>query len=195
MSQDTERHLLRDLASASAWVKRWSHLLAPGESVLDVACGQGRHMKWFAEQGHKVTGIDRSAEALDTAARFGRAILADLENAPWPLQNGKHTQQFGAVVVTNYLWRPIFPLIAASLAPGGLLIYETFSAGNETVGKPSRSDFLLQPAELLGAFASLRIVAFEEGFLDQPARFLQRIAAVKPDSPNPDLRLPRRLAL
>jgi SAM-dependent methyltransferase len=195
MSQDTERHLRHDPASASAWVKRWSHLLAPGESVLDIACGQGRHMKWFSEQGHTVTGLDRSAEALDTAARFGRVILADLENAPWPLQNGNHTQQFGAVVVTNYLWRPIFPLITASLASGGLLIYETFSAGNETVGKPSRSDFLLQPAELLGAFASLRVVAFEEGFLDQPARFLQRIAAVKPDSPNPGLQLPRRLAL
>jgi len=163
--------------------------------VLDLACGLGRHMKWFAEQGHAVTGVDRSIEALDTAARFGQVILADLENGLWPLQQENHAQQFGAVVVTNYLWRPLFPLIAASLTPGGLLIYETFSAGNETVGKPARSDFLLQPAELLHAFASLRIVAFEEGFLDQPARFLQRIAAVKPDSPNPGIQSPRRLAL
>ncbi len=152
-------------------------------------------MKWFAQRGHSVTGIDRSAEALDTAARFGLTVLADIENGPWPLQDDNHARQFGAVVVTNYLWRPLFPLIAASLAPGGLLIYETFSAGNETVGKPSRSDFLLQPAELLHVFESLRIIAFEEGFLDQPDRFLQRIAALKPDSPNPDMQRPRRLAL
>jgi SAM-dependent methyltransferase len=152
-------------------------------------------MKWFTQQGHAVTGVDRSTEALEAAATFGQVILADLENGPWPLQNDKHLQQFGVVVVINYLWRPLFPRIAASLAPGGLLIYETFSAGNETVGKPSRADFLLQPAELLRAFASLHIVAFEEGFLDHPARFLQRIAAVKPDSPNPGIQSPRRLAL
>jgi SAM-dependent methyltransferase len=195
MTDLSEKHILHDPMAASAWVKRWSHLIAPGQSVLDLACGQGRHMKWLAQQGHTVTGIDRSVEALDTAARFGQAILADLENDPWPLQDKLHAQQFGAVVVTNYLWRPLFPLITASLAPGGLLIYETFSAGNETVGKPRRSDFLLQPAELLHAFASLRVVAFEEGFIDQPARFLQRIAAVKPDSPGPRLQTPRRLAL
>jgi SAM-dependent methyltransferase len=152
-------------------------------------------MRWFAQRGHTVTGVDRSVEALDTAATFGQVILADLENGPWPLGNEKHLRQFGAVVVTNYLWRPLFPLIAASLAPGGLLIYETFSAGNETVGKPSRADFLLRPAELLHAFASLRIVAFEEGFLEDPDRFLQRIAAVRPDSADPGMRPPMRLAL
>ncbi|MEI6599204.1 MAG: class I SAM-dependent methyltransferase [Comamonadaceae bacterium] len=195
MAERPEQHIFPDPLPASTWVQRWSHLIAPGLSVLDLACGQGRHMKWFARRGHAVTGVDRSVEALASASRFGQVLLADLENGPWPLQDVDHAQQFGAVVVTNYLWRPLFPLIAASLAPGGLLIYETFSAGNETVGKPSRSDFLLQPAELLHAFASLRIVAFEEGFLDQPARFLQRIAAVKPDSSNPGMQSPRRLTL
>jgi SAM-dependent methyltransferase len=160
MTDRMEARILQDPGTASAWVRRWSHLIAPEQSVLDIACGSGRHMRWFAQRGHTVTGVDRSVEALDTAATFGQVILADLENGPWPLGNEKHLRQFGAVVVTNYLWRPLFPLIAASLAPGGLLIYETFSAGNETVGKPSRADFLLSPAELLHAFASLRIVAF-----------------------------------
>jgi len=195
MTDRLEKKVLLDPTTASDWVKRWSHLIAPEQSVLDIACGQGRHMKWFAQQGHTVTGIDRSVEAIETAARFGQVILADLENDPWPLQDNLHVQQFGAVVVTNYLWRPLFPLIAASLAPGGLLIYETFAAGNETVGRPRRADFLMEPRELLHAFASLRIVAFEEGFVDQPARFLQRIAAVKPESQDPDMQSPRRLAL
>ena len=83
-------------------------------------------------------------------------------------------------MVTNYLWRPLLPTIVQSVAPGGVLVYETFAAGNETVGKPSRPDFLLQPGELLGACAGMRIVAYEDGFLASPARFVQRIAAVRP---------------
>ncbi len=166
---------------ASAWVTRWSHLLVPACSVLDIACGQGRHMKWFAGRGHSVTGIDRSAEALRTAAAFGNVILADIENGPWPLMDGSCAQQFGAVIVTNYLWRPLFPLIGESLAPGAVLIYETFTQGNETVGKPSRSEFLLETAELPRIFAGLRMVAFEDGFLDDPPRFVQRVVAVRPD--------------
>jgi hypothetical protein len=83
------------------------------------------------------------------------------------------------VVVTNYLWRALFPTLVASLAPGGVLLYETFAAGNETVGKPSRPDFLLQPGELLRICADLRVVAYEDGTLSAPARYVQRIAAVR----------------
>lgn len=169
------------LGPASGWVKRWSHLIAPGGAVLDIACGRGRHMKWFSEKGHAVTGVDRSLEAIQAAASFGEAVLADIENNPWPLMKGTQPRQFEAVVVTNYLWRPLFPVIAQSVAPGGLLIYETFGQGNETVGKPSNPDFLLRPAELLSAFENLHIIAFEEGFLDNPARFVQRIVAARPD--------------
>ncbi len=165
---------------ASSWVKRWSHLVPPGGTILDIACGRGRHMKWFAEKGHAVVGVDRSPEAIHAAASFGEAILADIENDPWPLMNGAQARQFEAVIVTNYLWRPLFPLITACVAPGGLLIYETFTSGNETVGKPSRPDFLLRPAELLHTFENMHIVAFEEGFLESPARFVQRIAAIRP---------------
>ena len=166
----------------SSWIKRWTHLVPPRGSVLDIACGQGRHMKWFTEKGHAVVGVDRSPEAINTAARFGAAIRADIENDPWPLMKGDQIRQFDAVIVTNYLWRPLFPVIAQSVAPGGLLLYETFSQGNETVGKPSRADFLLRPAELLSAFETMRIIAFEEGFLENPSRFVQRIAAIQPDS-------------
>jgi SAM-dependent methyltransferase len=144
--------------------------------VLDVACGAGRHMRWFAERGHAVTGVDRSPEALASAAGFGRTVLADIESGPWPFAG----QAFGAVIVTNYLWRPRLPDIVAAVAPGGVLLYETFAAGNETVGKPSRPDFLLQPGELLDACAQLRVVAYEDGFLAPPERFVQRIAAVRP---------------
>ncbi|MGE0332965.1 MAG: class I SAM-dependent methyltransferase [Ramlibacter sp.] len=160
---------------ASAWVRRWSHLVLPGGTVLDVACGTGRHMRWFARRGHRVTGVDRSPEALAEAAQAGEVVQADIENGPWPFTG----RLFDGVVVTHYLWRPLLPTIVAAVAPGGVLIYETFAAGNETVGKPSRADFLLRPGELLQACGALRVVAYEDGFADNPARFVQRIAAVR----------------
>ncbi|MFZ4289052.1 class I SAM-dependent methyltransferase [Variovorax sp. HJSM1_2] len=170
----------------SAWVQRWTHLIPTASQVLDVACGPGRHMVWLASQGYAVTGVDQSAEALAsaqaqaTAAQTSasvdsvRTLQADIENGPWPFAG----QQFAAVVVTNYLWRPLLPQLLASLAPGGVLIYETFASGNETIGKPSRPDFLLQTGELLRVCAALRVVAFEDGFEAEPARFVQRIAAI-----------------
>jgi SAM-dependent methyltransferase len=162
--------------SPSFWVMRWSHLVPAGGPVLDVACGHGRHMRWFAGRGHPVTGVDRSPEAVETAGQVGDAVLADIENGPWPFAG----REFAGVVVTNYLWRPLLPTIVHSVAPGGVLVYETFTVGNETVGKPSRPDFLLQPGELLRACAPLRVIAYEDGFLDEPPRFVQRIAAVRP---------------
>ncbi len=151
------------------------HLLTERTCVLDVACGWGRHMQLLSQQGHEVVGVDRDPQAIAAASAFGEAIQADIEVGPWPLQN----RQFGGVVVTNYLWRALWPQIMDSLAPGGVLIYETFSAGNETVGKPSRPDFLLHAGELLATCAHLHVVAFEEGFLNSPQRFVQRIVAVR----------------
>ena len=160
----------------SAWLQRWSHLIAPGSRVLDVACGAGRHMRWLATQGHHVQGVDRNPDALALAQAFGPVTCADIENGPWPFAG----QTFGCVVVTNYLWRPLLPVIVRSLSPGGVLIYETFATGNESVGKPSRPDFLLQPGELLQASDGLHTVAYEDGFESSPDRFVQRIAAVRP---------------
>jgi SAM-dependent methyltransferase len=156
-------------------VQRWSHLVPAGGAVLDVACGHGRHMRWFAQRGHPVTGVDRSPEAIAAVQHLGEAVLSDIENGPWPFAG----RAFAGVIVTNYLWRPLLPTILQAVAPGGVLIYETFTAGNETVGKPSRPDFLLEPGELLRACAGLRVIAYEDGFLDEPARFVQRIAAVR----------------
>ena len=132
-------------------------------------------MRHFASLGHAVVGVDRNPEAIAVASPLGEAVCADIENGPWPLSG----RTFGGVVVTNYLWRPLWPHILGSLAPNGVLIYETFSAGNESVGKPSRPDFLLRPSELLSLCQDLHVVAFEEGFLPHPDRFVQRIVAVR----------------
>ena len=161
--------------ATSPWVRRWSHLVPAGGSVLDVACGQGRHMRWFAGRGHLVTGVDRSPEATTAVAGLGRSVQADIENGPWPFPD----ERFDAVVVTNYLWRALLPTLVDSVADGGVLIYETFAMGNESVGKPSRPDFLLQPGELLQACAGLHVVAYEDGFCDHPERFVQRIVALR----------------
>ncbi len=159
----------------SPWVQRWSALVPAGATVLDLACGHGRHLRWFAQRGCRVTGVDRDAAALAASEGLGEMITADVESGPWPLPG----RRFDAVIVTNYLWRALLPTVVASVAEGGVLVYETFAVGNETVGKPSNPAFLLRPGELLQACAGLRIVAYEDGFLDAPPRFVQRIAAVR----------------
>lgn len=189
------------LEPVSCWVTQWAHLVPQGGQVLDVACGYGRHIRYFLEKNMAVAGVDIAKSAIEfiaysltnnlTSAQQNKAelIVADIENGTWPLVG----RQFSAIVVTNYLWRPLFPTLVASLAPGGVLIYETFATGNETVGKPSRPDFLLQKGELLQVCAGLRIVAFEDGFIANPDRFVQRIVAVN-DAVN-DVNAPQRYAL
>ncbi|MDW5442984.1 class I SAM-dependent methyltransferase [Polaromonas sp. SM01] len=153
-------------------------MVRPQGTVLDVACGQGRHAYWFYKRNHPLALVDRSQAAIESIAipaTASETVVADIEAGPWPFAG----RQFDAVVVTNYLWRPLLPTLLASLAPGGVLIYETFAQGNETIGKPSRPDFLLRPGELLDLCRDLRVVAFEDGYQEAPARFVQRIAAVR----------------
>lgn len=179
-------------ASASAWVKRWAPLIPDGASVLDVACGSGRHMAYFQSRGCGVTGLELDPQAVQQCRAYGRVVQADLENQPWPLPG----ETFDALVVTRYLWRPLFPALLAALKPSGILIYETFAHGNETVGRPTRPQFLLQPGELLQVCNELEIIAYENGFLAHPDRFIQRICAAKPASnPSPALQKRRLLSV
>jgi len=161
----------------SPWVQRWAHLVAPGARVLDVACGQGRHTRFFAEHGAQVDAVDRDAAAAATLSDLSNArfLAADIEAGPWPYHGGL----FDAVIVTNYLHRPLFATLIAALAPSGVLIYETFALGNERHGRPSNPAFLLSPGELLQRCASLRVVAYEDGEIEspRPAR-IQRICAL-----------------
>lgn len=159
----------------SDWIVRWSSLVPAGATVLDVACGSGRHLRWFAGRGCRVTGVDRDAAALQSLAGLGEIVEADIENGPWPFAG----RRFDAVVVTNYLWRALMPTLVASLADGGVLLYETFTTHHAAIGRPSNPEFLLRPGELLQHAQGLRVVAYEDGFLDGPTRFVQRIAALR----------------
>lgn len=165
-------------AAPSAWVCRFAGLLRPGARVLDLACGSGRHVRWLAAQGFAVTAVDRDAQALAPLAGIAEIHAADLEGAPWPLPG----RQFDAVVVTNYLWRPLVPALHAALADGGLWIHETFADGQQTIGRPARAEFLLRHGELLEQARGLRVLAYEDGFEPgPPPRYVQRIAALRPD--------------
>lgn len=182
-------------APPSPWIVRWSHLLQAKATVLDIACGSGRHLTWFAQRGHAVTGIDRDLGLAQTLGTTATLICADIETEPWPLVAHGQPQQFGAVIVTNYLWRPLLKTMVHSVAPGGVFLYETFASGNETVGRPARADFLLQPGELLAACKDLHIVAYENGTLEHLTRFVQRIAAVRVQAPHAGTVRPEQHAL
>ena len=172
----------RHIDTPSDWVARFATLIPRGE-VLDLACGAGRHARMLAALGHPVLAVDRDGAALAQAAGQGITPLQlDLEEgATWPFESDR----FAAIVVTNYLHRPLFPNLLAGVAPGGLLIYETFALGNERFGKPSNRDFLLAPAELLkwvqsDADHSWHVIAYEDGYLDRPKpAMVQRICSVK----------------
>jgi len=168
-------HLLQ--GEPSPWVVRWSHLVRPGGRVLDLACGGGRHARWFAQRGHAVLAVDRDPQAVASLPAGVAGRVADLEQGAWPLAD---VAPFDAIVVTNYLHRPLWPHLLNALAPGGVLLYETFASGNETVGRPSNPDFLLRPGELLDAVhGRLRVIGYEDGMLQVPkAAFVQRLCAV-----------------
>ena len=166
------------LSLPSPWVSRFAPLVPEGE-VLDLACGSGRHARLFAGLGHPVLAVDRDPQALAGAAGPGIVTLQhdlEVDGAAWPFEAGR----FAGIVVTNYLHRPLLNQLMASLAPNGVLIYETFALGNELFGKPSNPAFLLRPGELLEHAAScgLRVLAFEDGAVVQPkpAR-VQRLCA------------------
>lgn len=164
----------------SEWVVRFLPLLRGGGAVLDVACGQGRHARLLAEAGYRVTAVDRDEAALASLAGIDNLMTlhADIENAPWPL----HGRSFDAVVVTNYLHRPLFPALLSALAVEGVLIYENFAQDNERHGRPASPQFLLEPGELLRRCAGLRVLAYEDVFLTRPKPALvQRICAIRSD--------------
>lgn len=161
----------------SLWVKRFAPLIRPGGKVLDLACGSGRNARWLAGRGRQVLAVDRDAEALAALASHENTVThqIDLEHSPWPFARG----EFDAIVVCRYLHRPLLSSFVESLADDGLLIYETFMTGQETIGRPRNPEFLLRRDELLRVFADhLQVIAFEQGLLGgfHPA-FLQRICA------------------
>lgn len=158
-------HHLR-MTEPADWLRKYQPLINAGGSVLDVAAGGGRHVKLFAEAGHRVTAIDRNIDALSPLAESHGAeiVEADLEDgSPWPLPD----RTFDAVVVCNYLYRPLFDKLIGSLAPGGVLIYETFALGNEVYSKPRNPDHLLKSGELLELIRNrLQVVAYRHGIIE-----------------------------
>lgn len=165
------------------WIVRHAHLVPRGGPVLDLACGAGRHTRFFLARGCAVTAIDIDTSGLaDLATDPGlEALVADLESGPWPFSG----RAFAAVVVANYLWRPLFEDLVCSVAPGGLLLYETFGQGNERYGRPKNPDFLLRPGELLEVVRGrLQVVAYQHGLVDAADPTVkQRLCAVRRQEP------------
>jgi SAM-dependent methyltransferase len=174
-------------AEPSSWVVRFARLVPSGGRVLDLACGSGRHARFFASLGCEVEAVDRDAASLASLEGLARIHTRnyDLEAGEWPYAD----QEFDAIVVTNYLHRPLFPHLFASLKVTGVLICETFMLGNERFGRPSNPAFLLRQDELIELVRGcLDIIAFEQGTIEAPKpASVQRLAAVKPGFARPRL--------
>jgi SAM-dependent methyltransferase len=171
---------LPQIIPPSPWVVAHCGRIVSGGRVLDLACGSGRHARLLAGQGFELAAVDRNFEAiLKLSAVPGiTATQLDLEGDEWPLAG----RTFDGIVVTNYLWRPRLTDVLAMLAPGGVLIYETFMIGNEAYGKPSSPYFLLRSGELreVAQAAGLREIAFEEGYTASPKPAMrQAICAIR----------------
>jgi SAM-dependent methyltransferase len=171
---------------ASRWVRRFAGLIPPNSKVLDLACGGGRHARYAASLGHSVLAVDKDVSALSTNPTQNIHCLSfDLElsdspsHADWPLA----PDQFGGIIVTNYLHRPLMGDLLLSLRTGGVLIYETFAQDNGLFGKPSSPDFLLLPGELLRLASSkpeFQVLAFEDGYVSDPKpAMVQRICLIR----------------
>jgi SAM-dependent methyltransferase len=165
-------------AAVSGWVVRFAPLIASGARVLDLAAGYGRHARFFAARQARVVAADRDPAALAACAATPgvETRVVDLETGEWPFAG----ERFDAVVAVRYLHRALFPHLLASLAPDGVVLYETFAAGNAQYGRPANPAFLLTPGELLDfARDRLTVVAFEQGLCaGTPPAVLQRLAAV-----------------
>ncbi len=177
-----DHSVMHNQETPSLWTQRHAAMVMSGSSLLDVACGHGRHARFFAERGARVTAVDRDAAALQALATTPNVVAEcrDVENDAWPYASAS----FDAVIVCNYLWRPTFASLLATIKPNGVLLYETFMDGNERHGKPSRPDFLLRSNELLLLTRdAFRVVAFDEGdevdAAGQPIAVKQKIAAIK----------------
>lgn len=159
------RHAPADTPTPSPWVARFASEIPAGGSVLDVACGSGRHTRLLLGRGHPVTAVDRDVSGLaDLRAAPGLTLLqVDLEANGWPLRG----TEFAGVIVVNYLWRPLLDDVVGAVAPGGVLIYDTFAAGQEGFGHPRNPAFLLRPGELLDAVRGrLQPIASEHGLVE-----------------------------
>ncbi len=152
-------------------------------AVVDLACGRGRHCLAAAEAGLSVIGIDRNRDFLASLTSVAtqrelpiRTVLADLESpTEIPIGRGR----CGAVLVSRYLHRPLSPAIIGLLAPGGLLVYETFTTAQLELGYGPRSpDFLLERGELRGLFSELETVEYWEGISEdsRPAALARLVA-------------------
>ena len=167
------------LAPASPWVLRFISFISENGTVLDVACGSGRHLRAALAAGHSCTGVDRDLSHIVLRDEERAQIELVEMNLETTLENDNTRaaafaklfarERYAGVIVTNYLHRPLFPVIIDSLAPDGILIYETFARGNERFGRPSRPEFLLESGELLRAVdGHLEVLAYEHGERHQP---------------------------
>jgi SAM-dependent methyltransferase len=166
---------------ASDWLTSNTDLIARDRSVLDVASGRGRHALLLAARGWNVHAVDRDRDALASLDERARALGVSVGTTCVDLERDGvdfDDERYGTILVFNYLHRPLFPALVRALAPGGVLLYETFTIGQRERGHPRNPAFLLESGELLRLVRPLEIVRDREG--DYGGKLIASVAARKP---------------
>jgi SAM-dependent methyltransferase len=176
---ETGKHIEHGNLMVSDWVTKYTALIPSNTLVLDLACGSGRNTRFLLDKGYSVVALDKDVSQLvDISCRKNlRKYKFDLEaGIKFPF----HKQEFSGVIVTNYLYRPLFENLINSLSDGGVLIYQTFMIGNEAYGRPINPKFLLKRNELSDVFdKKLYVIAFEQGYIESPKpAVVQSICAI-----------------
>ena len=161
------------------WVECYSSLIPSGGSVLDLACGSGRHTGMLLNKGYQVTAVDIDTTLIkqNFSNKNLNIVKCDLESLSfWPFEKNS----FLGIIVVNYLHRPLFSKIIESLREEGVLVYQTFADGHSRYGKPKNPDYLLKRGELKTVFDSMKIISYQHGYLSYPSQsIIQRICCVK----------------
>jgi SAM-dependent methyltransferase len=157
-------------AHPASWLIDNIDRMPRGRRVLDVASGRGRHALHLAAAGWRVHAVDRDAAALaalrQSAGGLPGVVTTEVIDLETEIPPSLGVEQYGTVLVFNYLHRPLMPAIVAAVEPGGVLIYETFTSGQAARGRPTSPAHLLRDGELPTIVAPLVVRRAREGDVD-----------------------------
>ncbi len=174
------------LAPSSFLVDNFS--LLPRGLALDLPMGEGRNAIYLATRGFDVDGVDADPHRVSRARAASRQLGAPIRAVVGNVEDGTYIipiETYDVIIVFNFLHRPLINDIREGVVPGGVVVYQTYTAAQARLGRPKNPDHLLAPGELKQLFAGWETLAYREltgpARAGGPLRAIAGIVARKPD--------------